>query len=137
MKEDLLIAINILCVFSICLLFSSISLQVSLDNVEEYIESTSRFCLEKGIARQMEAFRAGFCRVFPLSKLRAFTPNEVRVMLCGDQNPHWTREDLLNYTEPKLGYTRDRSVLIAKYFTNNSDLLLYLYFYLFCGCCSF
>ncbi|XP_075224551.1 ubiquitin fusion-degradation 4-like isoform X4 [Lycorma delicatula] len=82
-------------------------IEVSLDNVEEYIEGTTRFCLEKGIARQMEAFRAGFCRVFPLSKLRAFTPTEVRVMLCGDQNPHWTREDLLNYTEPKLGYTRD------------------------------
>jgi hypothetical protein len=32
-------------------------------------------------------------------------------MLCGDQNPHWSRDDLLNYTEPKLGYTRDRWVL--------------------------
>ncbi|CAG2058398.1 unnamed protein product [Timema podura] len=44
---------------------------------------------------------------YPMDKLRAFSPEEVRVMLCGDQNPHWTREDLLNYTEPKLGYTKD------------------------------
>lgn len=82
-------------------------IEVSLDNVEEYIDSTTKFCIDKGIARQMEAFEAGFSRVFPLSKLRAFTPTEVRVMICGDQNPQWTRDDLLTYTEPKLGYTRD------------------------------
>ncbi|XP_049940581.1 E3 ubiquitin-protein ligase Ufd4 isoform X3 [Schistocerca serialis cubense] len=81
--------------------------EVTLDNVEEYAELTTNFCLERGIARQLEAFRAGFNRVFPMDKLRAFSPDEVRVMLCGDQNPQWSREDLLTYTEPKLGYTRD------------------------------
>lgn len=83
-------------------------LQVSLDNLEEYLELMTKFTLETGIARQMEALRDGFNRVFPLRKLHAFTPAEVRVMLCGDQDPQWTREDLLNYTEPKLGYTKDR-----------------------------
>lgn len=66
------------------------------------------FCLESGIARQIEAFRSGFNRVFSLSKLRAFTPQEVRAMLCGDQNPSWSQDDLMNYTEPKLGYTKER-----------------------------
>lgn len=89
------------------LISNGADIEVILDNVEEYVDTTTKFCLELGIARQMEALRSGFCRVFPLSKLRAFTPSEVRVMLCGDQNPHWSREDLLNYTEPKLGYTRD------------------------------
>jgi len=83
-------------------------MEVTLDNVEEYADLTTAFCLDKGIARQMESFHAGFCRVFPMDKLRAFSPEEVRVMLCGDQNPQWSRDDLLNYTEPKLGYTRDR-----------------------------
>ncbi|PNF13783.1 hypothetical protein B7P43_G12447 [Cryptotermes secundus] len=82
-------------------------MEVTLDNVEEYGDLTMAFCLEKGIARQLESFHAGFYRVFPMDKLRAFSPEEVRVMLCGDQNPQWSREDLLNYTEPKLGYTRD------------------------------
>ncbi|XP_021929507.1 E3 ubiquitin-protein ligase HECTD1 isoform X4 [Zootermopsis nevadensis] len=81
--------------------------EVTLDNVEEYGDLTTAFCLEKGIARQLESFCAGFGRVFPMDKLRAFSPEEVRVMLCGDQNPQWSRDDLLNYTEPKLGYTRD------------------------------
>lgn len=28
-------------------------------------------------------------------------------MLCGDQVPSWTREDLIAYTEPKLGFTKE------------------------------
>ena len=28
-------------------------------------------------------------------------------MLSGEQVPQWTREDIMNYTEPKFGYTRD------------------------------
>lgn len=88
--------------------------EVCLENVEEYVELTLNFCLEKGVRRQMEAFKQGFCRVFPLDKLKAFSPEEVRVMLCGDQNPQWSREDVINYTEPKLGYTRDRWVPIVK-----------------------
>ncbi|GBM00376.1 E3 ubiquitin-protein ligase Ufd4 [Araneus ventricosus] len=50
---------------------------------------------------------AGFNVVFPMEKLGAFSPEEVRLMLCGDQNPTWTKEDILAYTEPKLGFTRE------------------------------
>lgn len=81
---------------------------VTLENAREYADSTINYCLDRGIARQMEAFRTGFSKVFPMEKLHAFSPEEVRAMLCGEQNPQWTREDLLNYTEPKLGYTRER-----------------------------
>lgn len=83
-------------------------IEVNIENVEEYSELTTNFALDKGIARQLEAFHKGFSMVFPMEKLAAFSPDEMRVMLCGDQNPEWTREDLLNYTEPKLGYTKDR-----------------------------
>lgn len=43
-----------------------------------------------------------------MEKLSAFTSQEIRIMLCGDQHPQWCKEDLLNYTEPKLGYTKER-----------------------------
>ncbi|XP_019870714.1 E3 ubiquitin-protein ligase HECTD1 isoform X2 [Aethina tumida] len=82
-------------------------IEVNIENVEEYAELTMSFCLEKGVHRQLEAFHRGFSMVFPMEKLAAFSPDEMRVMLCGDQNPEWTREDLINYTEPKLGYTKD------------------------------
>ncbi|XP_054264078.1 E3 ubiquitin-protein ligase HECTD1-like [Macrosteles quadrilineatus] len=111
--EDLMITFNYLPgskVYgfnSVDLVNNGSDIEVGLDNLEEYLELTTQFILETGITRQMEALRAGFNQVFPLRKLHAFTPSEVRVMLCGDQNPQWTREDLLNYTEPKLGYTKD------------------------------
>ncbi|XP_063990344.1 E3 ubiquitin-protein ligase HECTD1 isoform X7 [Diachasmimorpha longicaudata] len=80
---------------------------VTMENAREYAEMTVKYCLDSGIARQLEAFRSGFSKVFPMEKLHAFSPEEIRAMLCGEQNPEWSREDLLNYTEPKLGYTRE------------------------------
>lgn len=81
---------------------------VTIENVEDYIELLTDFCLNKGIHKQLMALKEGFDMVFPAEKLAAFSPDEVRLMLCGDQSPSWTRDDILNYTEPKLGYTKDR-----------------------------
>ncbi|GAB6021555.1 hypothetical protein CHUAL_004153 [Chamberlinius hualienensis] len=80
---------------------------VTIYNIEDYIELVTDFCLHKGIRKQMEAFRAGFCEVFLMDKLGAFSPVEMRMMLCGDQAPTWSREDVLNYTEPKLGFSKE------------------------------
>lgn len=80
---------------------------VTVHNAEEYIELVTEFCLNTGLRKQMEAFRAGFNRVFPMEKLFLFSPSELQMVLCGDQAPKWTREDVLNYTEPKLGYSRE------------------------------
>ncbi|XP_053980015.1 E3 ubiquitin-protein ligase HECTD1 isoform X7 [Hylaeus volcanicus] len=80
---------------------------VTMENAREYSEMTINYCLDRGISRQLESFRSGFSKVFPMEKLHAFSPEEIRAMLCGEQNPQWTREDLLNYTEPKLGYTKE------------------------------
>lgn len=83
------------------------NIDVTINNVEEYCNLTITFCLQEGIAKQLAAFHRGFCEVFSLSKLAAFTPDEIRKMLCGEQNPEWTREDIMTYTEPKLGYTKE------------------------------
>lgn len=84
------------------------TIDVTIENLEEYCELMTNFCLQDGIARQLEAFHKGFCLVFPLNKFAAFTPDEARMMICGEQHPKWTRDDLMNYTEPKLGYTKER-----------------------------
>ncbi|XP_064192134.1 E3 ubiquitin-protein ligase HECTD1 isoform X3 [Anguilla rostrata] len=80
---------------------------VTMDNAEEYVELVFDFCMHTGIQKQMEAFRDGFNRVFPMEKLSSFSHKEVQMILCGNQCPSWTSEDIVNYTEPKLGYTRD------------------------------
>lgn len=84
------------------------NLDVTIDNLEEYCELMANFCLQDGIGKQLEAFHNGFSQVFPLNKLAAFSPDEARMMICGEQHPVWTREDLMAYTEPKLGYTKER-----------------------------
>ncbi|CAK5018450.1 unnamed protein product [Meloidogyne enterolobii] len=50
--------------------------------------------------------------VLPLSSLIPFSASELQLLISGEQCPKWTREDLLRYTEPKLGYTRDSPVFI-------------------------
>ncbi|XP_059376450.1 E3 ubiquitin-protein ligase HECTD1 isoform X7 [Carassius carassius] len=94
--------------------FSSVDLKpngedemVSMENAEEYVELMFDFCMHTGIQKQMEAFREGFNKVFPMEKLSSFSHKEVQMILCGNQSPSWTAEDIVNYTEPKLGYTRD------------------------------
>uniref|UniRef100_A0A1I7V093 E3 ubiquitin-protein ligase n=1 Tax=Caenorhabditis tropicalis TaxID=1561998 RepID=A0A1I7V093_9PELO len=82
-------------------------IDVTVDNVEQYVEKCEQFYLNTGISSQIRSFREGFDRVFPLSTLRAYSPEEVQRLLSGEQCPEWTRDDILNYTEPKLGYTRE------------------------------
>ncbi|VDO96305.1 unnamed protein product [Heligmosomoides polygyrus] len=82
-------------------------MDVTMDNVELYVQKCADFYLNTGIINQMRAFRDGFDRVFGLRSLRSYSPEEVQRLLSGEQCPEWTREDVLNYTEPKLGYNKD------------------------------
>ena len=61
----------------------------------------------KGVRLQLESLRQGFNSVFPMEKLGSFTPAEVQTMLCGDQDPVFTKDEIMKYTEPKLGYTKE------------------------------
>ncbi|XP_032197361.1 E3 ubiquitin-protein ligase HECTD1 isoform X7 [Mustela erminea] len=80
---------------------------ITMDNAEEYVDLMFDFCMHTGIQKQMETFRDGFNKVFPMEKLSSFSHEEVQMILCGNQSPSWAAEDIINYTEPKLGYTRD------------------------------
>lgn len=80
---------------------------VTIDNAEEYVDLVFDYCMQNGVQKQMEAFRSGFNKVFPMEKLGSFSPEEVQMILCGNQSPSWSAEDIINYTEPKLGYTRE------------------------------
>jgi len=80
---------------------------VSIHNAEDYATLLVDLVLDRGIRKQMDAFRNGFNQVFPIERLGAFSAEEVRTMLCGDQCPVFTRDDIIRYTEPKLGYTRE------------------------------
>ncbi|RVE51965.1 hypothetical protein evm_003431 [Chilo suppressalis] len=82
-------------------------IEVGAHNSRAYAEASARWAVREGVRRQTAAFRRGFRAVFPPRRLRAFCPAELRLLLCGERGPAWTRDTLLQYTEPKLGYTRD------------------------------
>ena len=42
-----------------------------------------------------------------MDSLKCFEPNELQLLLSGDQTPAWNLEDIMNHTEPKLGYTKE------------------------------
>jgi E3 ubiquitin-protein ligase HECTD1 len=83
------------------------NVEVTVDNVDEYVRLCREFYLYTGIRRQVNAFRTGFNRVFPIDTLQSFSAEELRLLLCGEQYPEWTREEIVQFTEPKLGYNRD------------------------------
>ncbi|KAL0880849.1 hypothetical protein ABMA27_002032 [Loxostege sticticalis] len=82
-------------------------IEVGAHNGRAYAEASARWVVREGVRRQTGAFRRGFGAVFPPRRLRAFSPAELRLLVCGERGPVWTRDHLLQYTEPKLGYTRD------------------------------
>lgn len=64
---------------------------VSIDNVDGYVDRVLDYTLGSGVQRQVDAFRAGFSQVFPYSALKAFTPDEL-VMLFGRVEEDWSLE---------------------------------------------
>ena len=83
------------------------NVDVTTENMDLYVEKCTDFYLNSGIKNQITALREGFDTVFPLKSLRMFAPEEIQTLLSGEQCPEWSREDILNFTEPKLGYTKD------------------------------
>ena len=98
---------------------------MTIDNIDQYVKLSLEFIFNDGIRRQMNAFRSinyfckeiiyevffcldGFNQVFSIEHLRCFNPHELKLLLCGNQWPSWTLDDLLNYIEPSHGFTRER-----------------------------
>ena len=90
------------------------NISVTVDNAKEYIELMLKFVLKDGIYKQIKSFKNGFDSVFSMDSLKCFEPNEFQLLLSGDQAPKWTHEDVIKYTEPKLGYSKERFVLFLR-----------------------
>ncbi|KAH8849620.1 E3 ubiquitin-protein ligase [Schistosoma japonicum] len=84
----------------------SVVVPITVHNIEKYLELTLAFCLDKGVRKQLDAFKDGFQRVLPLRWLALFTGTELGQLISGDSVAQWTREDLLAYTVPSLGFTK-------------------------------
>ncbi|KAI5922840.1 E3 ubiquitin-protein ligase UPL3 [Camillea tinctor] len=85
-------------------------MQVTIYNVESYLDKVIDMTLGSGVKRQVEAFRTGFSQVFPYSALSAFTPDEL-VTLFGRVEEDWSLETLMDSIKADHGFNMDsRSV---------------------------
>ncbi|KAH8666367.1 HECT-domain-containing protein [Xylariales sp. PMI_506] len=80
--------------------------QVTIYNVESYLEKVIDMTLGSGVKRQIDAFRTGFSQVFPYSALSAFTPDEL-VTLFGRVEEDWSLETLMDSIKADHGFNMD------------------------------
>ncbi|CAN0349771.1 unnamed protein product [Ectocarpus sp. 12 AP-2014] len=80
---------------------------VTLDNVGEFVEAVTSRWLHAGILPQAEAFRAGCAEVFPVHMLRSLSAQELHDQLCGEEALEWSLEHLKEAVVPGAGYTRN------------------------------
>lgn len=71
-------------------------MDVTIDNVDEYVDLVIDFTIGKGIRRQINEFKKGFSSVFPYEALCAFTADEL-VMLFGNSDEDWSYESTFPY----------------------------------------
>lgn len=80
-------------------------LAVTLENLEEYLGLILQSMLIDSIYPAIQAFRTGFNKLFSISSLRFFHPEEIEDFICGNSDEsEWKMENLLRFTEPKNGY---------------------------------
>lgn len=84
--------------------------ELSLDNVDLYLEKVIDMTLGSGVRRQVDAFRAGFSQVFPYSALSAFTPDEL-VSLFGHGDEDWSLATLLDSVKADHGFNMDSKTM--------------------------
>ena len=80
------------------------NIDVTIDNVDEYVDLVVDFTIGRGIRRQIGEFKKGFSSVFPYEALCAFTADEL-VMLFGKSDEDWTYESIAHC----IGFTNDSS----------------------------
>lgn len=68
---------------------------VTSSNVEEYVREVLDAILGQGIKAQVQAFREGFSKVFPVTDLHAFSAEEL-VMLFGNTEEDWSVDSMSN-----------------------------------------
>ncbi|KAJ5899399.1 hypothetical protein N7495_004143 [Penicillium taxi] len=81
-------------------------IELTIENVDEYVDLVIDMTLGRGVRHYVEAFRVGFSQVFPYSALRAFTPNEL-AMLFGQAEEDWSIETLMDSIKADHGFNID------------------------------
>ncbi|KAJ6825012.1 E3 ubiquitin-protein ligase UPL4-like [Iris pallida] len=77
---------------------------VNINNLEGYVSLVVDATVRSGISRQLDAFKSGFNKVFPLKTLQIFSEEELERMLCGEQDA-WNLTELVDHINFDHGYS--------------------------------
>ncbi|CAH8371193.1 unnamed protein product [Eruca vesicaria subsp. sativa] len=77
---------------------------VTMDNLEEYVKAIVNATVRNGIQKQVEAFRSGFNKVFPIEHLKIFNEEELETLLCGERDL-FNMNEVLDHIKFDHGYT--------------------------------
>lgn len=103
---------------------------VTIDNLEEYLQSVVLYTLNEGVQKQFQAFKEGFENFFPVQSLEMFYPQEMELLLCGSKSEKWDIKELIECCRPDHGFTTDsRAVkflfeILSKYDSNEQRMFL-------------
>jgi len=84
------------------------SIDVSIHNLEEYVNLVTKTYLITGVKAQFQAFQEGFNQVFPLENLRFFSVGELETLICGavsGSDTEWSIESLQDNTKCDHGFS--------------------------------
>ena len=76
------------------------NIAVTEANVSEFLECARRFYLHEGIEAQVAAIRLGISQAVALDSLLFFSPEELRTLVCGEDEIAWDEaglRDILNF----------------------------------------
>ncbi|KZT38098.1 hypothetical protein SISSUDRAFT_1062304 [Sistotremastrum suecicum HHB10207 ss-3] len=82
------------------------NIQVTSENVDEYLHEVLDALIGKGIRAQAQAFRVGFSKVFPISDMQIFSVEELATLL-GNSQEDWSLEVLNDVVKADHGFNMD------------------------------
>ncbi|KAJ5074748.1 e3 ubiquitin-protein ligase trip12 [Anaeramoeba ignava] len=86
------------------------NIDVTLENLHEYIDLIINIRLHAGIQRQIDAFRSGFNEILPWNSLKIFNYEEFDFLVNGCSEI-WTKELLKNNIKCEHGYSSESQVV--------------------------
>jgi E3 ubiquitin-protein ligase TRIP12 len=81
-------------------------IQVTSENIDEYIDKVVDVSIGSGVKEQIEAFIVGFSEVFPFFSMTIFSADEL-VQLLGRSEEDWSYETLISSIHAAHGYSLD------------------------------
>ena len=84
---------------------------VTLENMDQYVSLLVHWILVEGVQKQMDSFREGFESVVSLNHLRLFYPEELEMLFCGSGHAKWDVKTLHECCYADHGYNMESKAI--------------------------